>query len=111
VYEVIKKVKAHPEVMKQFDTNNDGQISQEEWEMARQIIEQKTRDKMTEQEEKVYIGKGSHRGQMFYISDRNEKDLIANLSFSAFGGVFGGASLTLICLGYVLWVITHNRFS
>ena len=111
VQEVMRKVKADPKIMKQFDKNNDGHISQEEWELARQIIGQKVREQLGKQEDTVFIGKGEHRGQLFYISDHSEKALTSQLAVSASGGVFGGAILTLISLGYVLYTLTsHSSF-
>jgi len=51
--------------------------------------------------EDVMIGKGEHE-KIYYISDRQEKDLLKKLNFKVMGGVFGGALLTVGCLVVIL---------
>ncbi|MBI2136085.1 hypothetical protein HYU06_03370 [Candidatus Woesearchaeota archaeon] len=47
----------------------------------------------------IMIQKGSD--QIYYISDSNEKDLVAKLKRKTFGGLFGGAALSLVCLSII----------
>jgi hypothetical protein len=46
-----------------------------------------------------------HKGEnnkTFYISDQPEKQVLSNLDGKVFWGVYGGASLSVICLGAIL---------
>src|SRR3989344_7077963 len=43
----------------------------------------------------IMIQKGKN---LYYVSDRPEKDILKSLSWKAYGGLFGGAALTLVCL-------------
>lgn len=49
----------------------------------------------------VMIQRGN-RGDLYYISDRSEKECVARMSRAFLWNVYGGAALTLVCLGYVL---------
>ena len=107
VQEIIRKAKANPKVMAQFDTDGDGQIDAQEWELARQLINKKIHEKhAVSEEDKVYIGEGEHRNQMFYISNKSEKQLVRELGTEAMLGVFGGALLSVASVGYVISVLT-----
>jgi hypothetical protein len=59
-----------------------------------------------ENEGRLYIG--SKRGAPLFISDRSERDLLTRMKWQAFGMVYGGPALTLICLILIfhLYVIT-----
>ncbi|MER3423957.1 MAG: hypothetical protein C4293_12730 [Nitrospiraceae bacterium] len=49
--------------------------------------------------QRLYIG--SHRDEMFIISDRSEKDLLAHLKWKVYGALCGGPVLTLLCLAAI----------
>jgi hypothetical protein len=49
----------------------------------------------------LVIHKGVHN-KTFYISDRQEKQVLSDLNGKVFWGVFGGAALSVICLGLIL---------
>jgi len=49
----------------------------------------------------LVIHKGANN-KTFYISDQKEKQVLSDLDGKVFWGVFGGASLSVICLGVIL---------
>ncbi|PIN87319.1 hypothetical protein COV19_00355 [Candidatus Woesearchaeota archaeon CG10_big_fil_rev_8_21_14_0_10_44_13] len=52
-------------------------------------------------EEDIMIQKGKH-GDIYYLSDRNEKELLKSLKWKSIGGVIGGAVLSLFCLTLII---------
>ena len=100
------QIKSNPKKMVQFDLNKDGQVDTGEWNIAVEKIEQELIEeelKNTSQDElaDVVITKGD-TDNVFIISDYSQKDLLKKLSFQAFGGIFGGATLALVCLFILL---------
>ncbi|MBI5389437.1 hypothetical protein HZB01_03595 [Candidatus Woesearchaeota archaeon] len=51
--------------------------------------------------ENVMIAKGKNY-PTYYISDRAEKDILKSLRWKVFGGIVGGAALSVVCLGIML---------
>ncbi len=47
----------------------------------------------------IMVQKG--KDQIYYVSDSNEKDLLSKLTWKTFGGLFGGAALSLVCLSII----------
>lgn len=97
----LKMLKQNPDQLAKFDQNKDGQISMEEWEVARQVIAQEVRNE-EEQESEVFIGKGERSDQWFFISSKSEKSVLNYLKLKIALGVFGGPILTVACLFWLL---------
>jgi hypothetical protein len=99
VTERLREFKADPERMQSFDVDGDGQISDLEWERARRQETAAVRDEGVE--DRVVIARGE-TGEMFLISDRDEKALIRGLRWEAIGCVFGGLALSVGCTVYAV---------
>ncbi len=54
-----------------------------------------------ENEQNIMIQKG-RKDSFYYISDKSERDVLKDFGLRVFGGIFGGALLTLICLAVIL---------
>jgi hypothetical protein len=52
--------------------------------------------------ERVIIQKGRHH-PWFFIAESSERELLAKMSRQTWLGIFGGAALSLACLGYLLY--------
>ncbi len=99
----LRALKADPEAMAHLDTDGDGSVSAEEWEVARRLAVQQVQQEGVE--DRVSVGRDSDGNAPFFISDRDEKAVVGRLRWQVAGSVYGGASLTLVCLGFLL-----NRF-
>jgi hypothetical protein len=112
-YQRLMELKSRPDFEKMADTNQDGFISDEEWDAVSAKVEQDVLDEELKsgqvQNMDVIISKGD-KNEVFIISDESQKDLEAKLGWQAFSGVFGGAVLTLICLAYLLWRFGHTGY-
>ncbi|MEK6983416.1 MAG: GIDE domain-containing protein [Nanoarchaeota archaeon] len=51
--------------------------------------------------EDVMVQKGAEN-KHFYISDKNEREILKSLKWKAFGGIFGGSALIVGCLALIL---------
>lgn len=110
----IQELKNSPEKMKAVDLNQDGQVSMEEWDLAvakleKAVLAQALENAQTDNPADVIIGKGNVE-PMFMISEYTEKDLLKQLTWQSFGGIFGGAALSLALLAYLLWRLNLFRF-
>lgn len=54
--------------------------------------------------EDIMIQRGKHE-KIFYVSDKSEKSLLANLTLKVVGGVFGGGLLSVGCLAVILFYL------
>ncbi len=110
VYDRLQQLKNTPGYVKEIDTNEDGTISQEEWEAATARMEQKVLEEEVaaghKVEDDVVIGKGEDK-QVFIISDKSQKDLEKSLAWQSCGGIFGGAALAVAMLAYLIWRLTN----
>lgn len=102
----INKLKQDQQKMKEVDLDKDGKISIEEWDIAvskleNEVLEAAVKNTAQTNDMDVMIGKGDEES-MFMISDRSERDLLLKLSKECLLGIFGGAVLSLILLGYLL---------
>ena len=52
-------------------------------------------------EEDIMIQKGNNK-QFYYISDKSEHEVLKNFKWKVFGGLIGGAALSLVCLIVIL---------
>ncbi|UCC94876.1 MAG: hypothetical protein JSW40_08705 [Candidatus Omnitrophota bacterium] len=105
----LRELKKNPAKMKEVDLNKDGAISVEEWDFAvekveRELIEEELASGKPDEATDVVIGKGQVE-KIFILSDQSQKELTKKLSWQAMTGVFGGAILALIMLGYLLFRI------
>ncbi|MDT8418952.1 MAG: GIDE domain-containing protein [Desulfuromonadales bacterium] len=97
--EALLDLKRAPAAMKRFDTDNDGQISQSEWEEARasvedQVLEQSLggNDRRRRQEERIVIGKPAGRRPFIIAETHSETRLTRSFAYYAVP-LFVGATL------------------
>lgn len=100
IAEKLAALKSDPEAMAHFDSDGDGRVSAEEWEVARRLTVNEVEGRGFE--DRVVVTRGEHGNTPFYISDRDEKEVAKRHAWRAAGGVFGGAALALTCLGGLL---------
>lgn len=103
----LEELKGSPERMKAVDTNQDGNISMEEWDVAvgkveQEVLSQAIKNSSVEDPLDVFIAKGKHE-KIFIISDQSEKEVIQKLSWETALSIFGGAALSLATLAYLLF--------
>jgi len=106
LYNKLEELKSNPQEMTKIDTNQDGEISQQEWDQAVSRLEQQLLEKglstcTADKQTGVLVTKGE-TNKIFILSDHGQKELIEKFSWLAFGGVFGGAALSLAMLAYLL---------
>ncbi len=102
----IKELKENSQKLKEVDLNKDGEISMEEWDLAvtkleQKVLEETLKNAQVENPTDVIIGKGNAE-TMFMISDQSEKKLIETLSDNSVLSIYGGATLSLVTLIYLL---------
>jgi hypothetical protein len=100
IAEKLAALKADPEAMAHFDTDGDGHIAAEEWEVARRLTVQEVEGEGFE--DRVVVAQEPSGATPFYISDRDEKEIVKKHRWHAVGGVFGGAGLAIMCLAGLL---------
>ena len=93
-------LKSDPEAMAHLDTDGDGRVDAEEWEVARQLAASEVR--LEGDEDRVAIARAPNGECPFYISDRAESHVLSAQRWRARGGVFGGAGLALACAAGLL---------
>ena len=86
-----------------YDSNHDGKIDAEEWEKAKQRVLDEVKQEEILNVRNMTVIRQSPDGGIFYVSDKSQKELIRHCGMAGFGGVFGGACLSLICLAYILF--------
>jgi len=97
--EAFRRLKDDPRAMAKFDANQDGNISQDEWEVARQSVEKELPPE--KEVDSVYVGKDDLVGKILLISDKTESDLVNQ---------FSSHSVLLIAFG-ILLVATSVYFA
>ncbi len=102
----LQQLKKHPEQMKQFDTDGDGQISPEEWEKAVQkakddVLQDEVRREAAQPEDDVVVGKGTEE-KTFVISDRGERSLVQGLALKAGASLLFGPSILALMAASLL---------
>lgn len=101
----IRELKEDKDKLMQFDADKDGQISVEEWDTARQALEQT----LIEEELKnpqaggddLVMAKGDAE-KTFIVADRDERDLARHYSWKSTGFVVGGGLLIVVMLALIL---------
>ena len=99
--EQIQALKANPEMMKEFDTDGDDQISPAEWQEAVRAIEssvESEKKSSSADNELLYISDTDDRNQIFIIANKPESELISKISFSFYSYLFIG---TAAAVGFV----------
>lgn len=100
VVEKLRALKADPDAMAHFDSDGDGSVSAEEWEVARQLsVTEVMRDAVPD---RVVVAADPASGAPFMISDRSERALRSEQRGRALLGIFGGATGSVACLIYML---------
>lgn len=105
----LRRLKLDHEAMRRYDTDGDGQIDLQEWESARQAVEQEAlREQLadsrrrTSQEEHVVIGKSSQRGLPFIIAE--------TVSESKLTGKYALFSVALLIAGTGACIVAIYQF-
>jgi len=103
INKAIKAAKQDKEMMKRFDTNKDGKISEEEWNEARKYIENEVINKNLHKTD-IYISTigRSKEDSIFIISDRSEKELTKRFFIQYVVTLAIGISVTVFVLMRVL---------
>jgi len=102
----LEELKDDAQKMKELDLNKDGQISMEEWDKAvakieQELLQEEIKNSAVDDPLDVVMGKGEEES-VFIISDHSEKKLIKKLARECIFGIYGGAALSLLLLGYLL---------
>jgi hypothetical protein len=99
--EALRRLKQDPQTLARFDTNGDGRIDSEEWQAARDVIDEQllhedlnASDENRRQEDQVVISKPRQRGAPFMIAETaSEVKLTSGYTLSItllfVGGAFG----------------------
>ncbi|MDD5688161.1 MAG: GIDE domain-containing protein [Elusimicrobia bacterium] len=103
--ERLRQLKENKEKLKGFDTNKDGNIDAEEWDKARESVEQELVEEELKNpvvlEDDVVVAKGDVENT-FFISDRSEKELTQKLFLKSILFGLGGTLLIIIILTSLL---------
>ena len=103
ILDKLRALKADPDAMAHFDRDADGEISEAEWEVARQLtVQEVVRDAI---DDRVVVAADPGRDAPFLISDQGEGALVSSHRWKALLGVFGGAALSVGSL----WVLLMQR--
>jgi hypothetical protein len=97
--ERLRALRADREALASADRNEDGHVDAAEWELVRARVAAET--SREDQSDRVVIGRGAH-GELFLISDHDERALLSSLRLGAAGGVFGGGALLLVAAAWLL---------
>jgi len=97
----LNSIKKDPKHLAQFDTNKDGKISLEEWDITvqkinQELIEEELKNAKDDSIIDVIITQGETE-RIFMISDQNQNDLTKRLSFQSALGIIGGLILSFVC--------------
>lgn len=100
IAERVREIKSDPARMAALDTDGDGQVSVEEWDAARVRVVTEVEGRTVE--DAVCIAKDPLGATPFLLAARSESALLRSLAWRVPAYVFGGALVTLVCLGLVL---------
>lgn len=81
--EKLRILKMDKNRLKKYDVNQDGQISQEEWDIARKDIEEELLvEQLASKRNKDHVAIDEHpSGGLFYISDKREEGILRSMSW------------------------------
>jgi hypothetical protein len=103
IAERLAALKSDAAALARLDSDGDGRVSAEEWDVARRLAVQEV--ELAAPEDRVVIAADASGATPFLISDRDERSLLSARRWRALGGVVGGALLALIC-----WAGLLHRF-
>lgn len=109
IVQKLKALKEDPDAMTHFDRDGDGGVSADEWEVARQLIVGEV--SQTIPDDRVVIAAEARSKFPFMISDRDEGALTGRLRWQSALGVFGGASLSVVSMWFLLRFIGVLRLA
>lgn len=96
-----EKIKADPELYRQFDTDGDGTIDKGEWELAYLAMEDSLQE-APQIASPLFIGAGPGRSSLFFISENCQKEIVDSLIAQLYFFIYGGLALSLVSLWYLL---------
>ncbi|MEW5801956.1 MAG: hypothetical protein AB1847_07615 [bacterium] len=81
--EKLRSLKENKDLLKEYDLDRDGTISQEEWDMARKGVEEEILlEELSSKDTNDRVAVGEHpSGGFFYISDKQEECLLGSMSW------------------------------
>ena len=105
----LREIKKNPKKMSAADTNQDGAISQEEWDdfvgkIETELTLEQIKNSNPRSNSDIVVAKGDAQ-RVFIISNKSQKVLTSYLGFQAVLGVYLGPLLALTCLWYLIWRI------
>lgn len=99
----LRVLKADPVAMRKYDTDGDGEVSIEEWAVARAEIEQKMLEESLSVDnikETVIVGESPGSG-LFYISDKGEPEILKSYAWQIpLSAIVGFALLAYAIVGF-----------
>jgi len=111
--QILEEAKRDKDLMAQFDLNQDGEISPEEWDFAAKGMEQKLLEDLAQkasqhQEQADIVIAFNPNSRIFIISDKNQKKLLSSLSWNCGLAIYGGAASVII--GLFILVLRFKLF-
>ncbi len=100
--------------MKKIDSNRDGTVGIEEWDLAVKSVQQKLiEDELINIEQpiegNVVIAK-SKEEKIFMLSEQSQKDLLAYFSRYSKLKIFGGPLLACLSIYYLIYSFQHEFY-
>jgi hypothetical protein len=95
IAEKLAALKTDAAALARLDTDGDGRVSHEEWDVARRLAVQDI--ELAGFEDRVVVAADAGKATPFLIADRDERGLLRARRWRAVGGVVGGALLSLFC--------------
>ena len=97
VSHTLREWKQNPEkLLQQYDTDQDGQINESEWQQARKdadLAVKRAIGQRAKEEQLSLLAKSSHKSQPYILSTIPEKQLVARYYRRAFAAMFGFVAL------------------
>ncbi len=110
--EALRRIKQDKQRLSAYDTNNDGNIDESEWQAARdEVDEQLLHEDLGDskqrrrQEDLVVITKSSHRGVPFVIAETPSEEKLTGGYTWGIGFLFCAAA---VCSGLTIWLLLQN---
>lgn len=93
-------LKGDRRALAELDRDRDGNVSPEEWEVARRLaVEAVDRETV---DDRIAVSADAHRSIPFVVADAPEALVLRSLRWRALGCIVGGAALHLFCLAFLL---------
>ncbi len=106
-----KAIQESDKLKARFDTNQDGQLDEEELErgakiLALQLESKYSKEKLEDLASKTKLIFKQKKPNPFYISNMSEKDLVSDLATWSTLKIWGGPILSVTCIFYLYTVIS-----